>query len=101
MLWLSEVGCGAPPALPHTHMLWNQSSRIGTEVLYQCVSGYHNVGGGNVSTCTAAGQWETPPMLCQGTVRAFIYTSDALSLPALNKAEIQACHLVLGACYYS
>ncbi|XP_022607841.1 sushi domain-containing protein 1-like isoform X5 [Seriola dumerili] len=60
-----EVDCGSPPALPHSHMLWNKSSRIGTEVVYQCNSGYHNVGKGNVSICTAAGQWEEPPVLCQ------------------------------------
>uniref|UniRef100_A0A3Q3XBI7 Uncharacterized protein n=1 Tax=Mola mola TaxID=94237 RepID=A0A3Q3XBI7_MOLML len=59
------VDCGAPPALPHTHMLWNESSRMGAEVLYRCMSGYHNVGKGNVSVCTAAGQWENPSMLCQ------------------------------------
>nr|XP_019949285.1 PREDICTED: sushi domain-containing protein 1-like isoform X2 [Paralichthys olivaceus] len=61
-----EVDCGSPPAaLPHSHMLWNKSSRIGSEVVYQCNSGYHNVGKGNVSTCTAVGQWEKPPVLCQ------------------------------------
>ncbi|KAM9360266.1 sushi domain-containing protein 1 isoform 1-T1 [Symphorus nematophorus] len=63
-----EVDCGSPPALPHSHMLWNKSTRMGTEVLYQCNSGYHNVGKGNVSICTAAGQWETPSMLCQETL---------------------------------
>lgn len=41
---------------------------MGTEVVYQCNSGYHNVGKGNVSICTAAGQWERPSVLCQGTV---------------------------------
>lgn len=68
LLWLSEVDCGFPPAFNHAHMLWNKSSRMGSEVLYQCNSGYHNVGMGNVSTCTAAGRWETPSLLCEGTV---------------------------------
>ncbi|XP_056231860.1 sushi domain-containing protein 1 isoform X2 [Seriola aureovittata] len=63
-----EVDCGSPPALPHSHMLWNKSSRIGTEVVYHCNSGYHNVGKGNVSICTSAGQWEEPPVLCQETL---------------------------------
>lgn len=71
LLWLSEIDCGSPPAFPDAHMLWNKSSRMGTEVLYQCVYGYQNVGKGNVSICTAAGQWERPYVLCQGTVRAF------------------------------
>lgn len=40
---------------------------MGTKVVYQCDSGYHNVGKGNVSVCTAAGKWERA-VLCQGTV---------------------------------
>ncbi|XP_068461497.1 sushi domain-containing protein 1 isoform X2 [Clinocottus analis] len=60
-----EIDCGSPPALPHSHMLWNKSSRMGTKVVYQCNSGYHNVGKGNVSICTSAGQWKRPSMRCQ------------------------------------
>ncbi|XP_062240820.1 sushi domain-containing protein 1 isoform X3 [Platichthys flesus] len=60
-----EVDCGSPPARPHSQMLWNKSSRVGSEVVYRCNSGYHNVGKGNVSSCTAAGQWEEPLVLCQ------------------------------------
>ncbi|XP_029018313.1 sushi domain-containing protein 1 isoform X2 [Betta splendens] len=63
-----EVDCGPPPALPHAQMLWNESSKMGAEVVYQCNPGYHNVGKGNVSTCSAAGQWERPPLLCQETL---------------------------------
>ncbi|XP_062240819.1 sushi domain-containing protein 1 isoform X2 [Platichthys flesus] len=63
-----EVDCGSPPARPHSHMLWNKSSRVGSEVVYRCNSGYHNVGKGNVSSCTAAGQWEEPLVLCQETL---------------------------------
>lgn len=37
-------------------------------MIYQCISGYHNVGKGNVSICDAAGQWEEPHVLCQGRV---------------------------------
>ncbi|XP_034728234.1 sushi domain-containing protein 1 isoform X7 [Etheostoma cragini] len=62
-----EVDCGSPPSLPHSHMLWNKRSIMGTVVLYQCNSGYHNVGKDNVSICTAAGQWERPSVLCQET----------------------------------
>ncbi|XP_042278136.1 sushi domain-containing protein 1 isoform X2 [Thunnus maccoyii] len=59
------VYCGSPPALPHSHMLWNKRTMMGTEVVYQCDSGYYNVGKGNVSVCTAAGQWEGASVLCQ------------------------------------
>ncbi|XP_042176376.1 sushi domain-containing protein 1 isoform X6 [Oncorhynchus tshawytscha] len=59
-----EVDCGLPPALPHSVMLWDKSTRIGSEVVYQCNSGYYNVGEGNVSICTANGQWDKSALLC-------------------------------------
>lgn len=74
VLWLSDVDCGPPSALPHSHMLWNNSTRMGTEVHYECYSGYHNVGKGNVSVCTADGVWERPSVLCQGTVTVLTHT---------------------------
>ncbi|KAI4796287.1 hypothetical protein KUCAC02_027855 [Chaenocephalus aceratus] len=54
-----------PPAAPHSLRLWDQSSRLGSRAIYQCNSGYHNVGKGNVSKCNAAGEWERPPLLCK------------------------------------
>ena len=63
---LPEVDCGAPPGLPHSVMLWDNRSSMGAEVVYQCSSGYHNVGQGNVSVCTASGQWNKTTFLCQG-----------------------------------
>lgn len=68
MLWPPEVNCGPPPAAPHSLRLWDQSSRLGSRAIYQCNSGYHNVGKGNVSKCNAAGEWEGPPLLCKGTL---------------------------------
>lgn len=68
LLWFSEVDCGPPPALPHARAQWSKSSKMGATVLYQCIFGYQNVGRGNTSMCTAAGRWETPAVLCQGTV---------------------------------
>uniref|UniRef100_A0A8C8K5P0 Sushi domain containing 1 n=1 Tax=Oncorhynchus tshawytscha TaxID=74940 RepID=A0A8C8K5P0_ONCTS len=59
-----EVDCSSPPALPHSVMLWDKSTRIGSEVVYQCNSGYYNVGEGNVSICTANGQWDQTSFLC-------------------------------------
>ncbi|XP_053181615.1 sushi domain-containing protein 1 [Scomber japonicus] len=58
------VYCGSPPDLPHSRMLWDKRTMMGTKVVYQCDSGYHNVGKGNVSVCTAAGKWERA-VLCQ------------------------------------
>lgn len=91
--WPSEVDCGPPPHPPHTHMVWNKSSRVGAEVFYQCNYGYHNVGEGNVSVCAAAGLWEKPSVVCQGTVRSTFRIFLLLSF----RFSLQGC-IDLGAC---
>ena len=75
---LPEVDCGAPPGLPHSVMLWDNSSSMGSEVVYQCSSGYHNVGQGNGSVCTASGQWNKTTFLCQGEL--FLFDSNIVVL---------------------
>ncbi|XP_029961292.1 sushi domain-containing protein 1 isoform X2 [Salarias fasciatus] len=60
-----EVDCGEPSPVPNSVMLWDKSSSVGSEVVYQCVPGYLSVGEGNVSVCTAGGQWEGASLLCQ------------------------------------
>ncbi|XP_028313560.1 sushi domain-containing protein 1 [Gouania willdenowi] len=60
-----EVDCGPPPAQPHSHMLWDKRSRMGDQVVYECTSGYQNVGLGNISICAASGLWEKPSVLCR------------------------------------
>lgn len=63
---LVEVDCGVPPPIPHSVILWDNISTVGSQVVYQCNSGYHNVGEGNVSVCTASGEWDGASTLCQG-----------------------------------
>lgn len=63
---LVEVDCGVPPPIPHSVMLWDNISTVGSHVVYQCDSGYHSVGEGNVSVCTASGEWDGASLLCQG-----------------------------------
>ncbi|XP_048837295.1 sushi domain-containing protein 1 isoform X32 [Brienomyrus brachyistius] len=64
-LQCKEVDCGEPPSFPHAAMLWNQSSRVGAQVHYQCRAGFYNAGKGNVSLCTAGGYWDPVDILCQ------------------------------------
>lgn len=61
-----EVRCGAPPPIPHSVILWDEISTVGSQVVYQCESGYHNIGEGNVSVCAASGKWDEASLLCQG-----------------------------------
>ncbi|XP_061116664.1 sushi domain-containing protein 1 isoform X3 [Conger conger] len=60
-----EIDCGDPPFHPHSIMVWNNSTKIGTEVSYQCKPGFYNAGYGNVSLCTTDGYWNHANILCQ------------------------------------
>lgn len=55
-----------PPPIPHSVMQWDNIATVGSQVVYQCNFGYHNVGDGNVSVCTSSGEWEPASLLCQG-----------------------------------
>ncbi len=63
---LVEINCGEPPPIPHSVMLWDNISTVGSQVVYWCNFGYHNVGEGNVSVCTARGEWDAASLICQG-----------------------------------
>lgn len=63
---LLAVDCGVPPPIPHSVMLWDNISTVGSQVVYQCNSGYRSVGKGNASICTASGEWDAASLLCQG-----------------------------------
>ncbi|CAJ1068336.1 sushi domain-containing protein 1 isoform X1 [Xyrichtys novacula] len=60
-----EVDCGVPPLIPNSIMQWDNISTVGSQVVYQCLSGYHNGGGGNVSVCTADGEWDEASLHCE------------------------------------
>lgn len=55
-----------PLPIPHSVMLWDNVSTVGSQVVYLCNSGYRDVGEGNVSVCTPSGEWDAAPFLCQG-----------------------------------
>lgn len=61
-----EVDCGEPLPIPHSVMLWNKISTVGSQVVYTCNPGYHSLRGGNISVCTAGGEWDGASLLCQG-----------------------------------
>ncbi|XP_069486723.1 sushi domain-containing protein 1 [Ambystoma mexicanum] len=60
-----EVHCGTPPMVPHTNMIWDNSTRAGSVVLYACQKGFHRTGGRNLSHCTSNGSWELPDVKCK------------------------------------
>lgn len=93
------MDCGEPLPIPHSVMLWDQLSTVGSQVVYQCNPGYVNVGWGDVSVCTASGEWHEASLLCQGdinihlysTVLSFIPTQFKPCLICLNIAENIQC----------
>lgn len=68
-----EVDCGEPISIPNAVMVWDKISIVGSKVVYKCDRGYVNVGGGNISVCSASGGWTVPSVSCQGDTYIFIY----------------------------
>ncbi|KAF4113836.1 sushi domain-containing protein 1 isoform X1 [Onychostoma macrolepis] len=60
-----EVDCGVPVSLPHSVVLWNNSSSLGSVALYVCEAGYRTVGEGNVSLCNSDAKWSKVNMRCE------------------------------------
>uniref|UniRef100_A0A8C2DFD6 Sushi domain containing 1 n=1 Tax=Cyprinus carpio TaxID=7962 RepID=A0A8C2DFD6_CYPCA len=60
-----EVDCGIPVSLPHSAVLWNNSSSLGSVALYVCEAGYRTVGEGNVSLCNSDAKWSRVNMRCE------------------------------------
>lgn len=69
----AEISCGPPLILPHTNLLWDRTSRPGSVVLYECVDGFYQEGGNNISTCLQSGEWGKVFVKCKGTVTISLY----------------------------
>lgn len=64
----AEITCGPPLNLPHTNLIWDRTSRPGSVVLYECVDGFYQESGNNISTCLLSGEWGEVSVKCKGTV---------------------------------
>ncbi|XP_077456852.1 sushi domain-containing protein 1 [Stigmatopora argus] len=64
-LWCEEITCGPPQNLPYTNLLWDNSTKPGSVVLYECMDGFYQEGGDNISTCLTSGEWENVSLNCQ------------------------------------
>uniref|UniRef100_A0A8C8RIR6 Sushi domain containing 1 n=1 Tax=Pelusios castaneus TaxID=367368 RepID=A0A8C8RIR6_9SAUR len=60
-----STGCGRPPLVPNTDMIWNNISQLGGVVHYRCKKGFHRINGKNTSRCTYNGSWEIPTLICK------------------------------------
>ncbi|XP_074850782.1 sushi domain-containing protein 1 isoform X2 [Carettochelys insculpta] len=59
-----EISCGSAPEIVHGHIIGNYSSRLGSEVYYECEEGFYSEGG-NVSVCTKEEVWEPSVLICK------------------------------------
>ncbi|XP_076854889.1 sushi domain-containing protein 1 isoform X2 [Brachyhypopomus gauderio] len=60
-----EIQCGTPLPLPHSVVLWDGRTKIGSKVVYACETGYRSVGEGHVSVCVSSGHWTKTHVTCQ------------------------------------
>uniref|UniRef100_A0A8C7LRB5 Sushi domain containing 1 n=1 Tax=Oncorhynchus mykiss TaxID=8022 RepID=A0A8C7LRB5_ONCMY len=62
-----ELNCGAPLTLPHTNMLWDNTTVLGSVIEYVCKDGFYQEGGNSLSTCISSGQWGIVSIICKAT----------------------------------
>ncbi|XP_035022889.2 sushi domain-containing protein 1 isoform X6 [Hippoglossus stenolepis] len=60
-----EIDCQEPVHKPHSKILWDGTSHIGSVVSYQCDEGYHSRGLKNNSLCGESGLWEDIDLWCE------------------------------------
>uniref|UniRef100_A0A663N8Y6 Sushi domain containing 1 n=1 Tax=Athene cunicularia TaxID=194338 RepID=A0A663N8Y6_ATHCN len=61
-----EIDCGKPLMIPHTEMIWDNSTTLWSRVYYQCKEGYYFNGDRNFSECTIDQLWENITYICKG-----------------------------------
>ncbi|XP_053466083.1 sushi domain-containing protein 1 isoform X4 [Ictalurus furcatus] len=74
-----EVNCNEPHPLPHTLLVWNGSSSLGSVALYECEAGYRRVSTARVSVCGSDSQWSPVQLHCE------VYCGP---IPMLPNAEV-------------
>ncbi|XP_019410805.1 PREDICTED: sushi domain-containing protein 1 [Crocodylus porosus] len=60
-----EIDCGRPFWIPHTEMIWDKSTALGSRVYYRCIEGYYFNGDRNFSECTVSQKWENITGVCK------------------------------------
>ncbi|KAF4074768.1 hypothetical protein AMELA_G00243180 [Ameiurus melas] len=74
-----EVNCNEPHPLPHTLLVWNGSSSLGSVALYECEAGYRSISTARVSVCGSDSQWSPVQVHCE------VYCGP---IPMLPNAEV-------------
>ena len=83
-VFVVEIDCQEPVHKPHSKILWDGTSHIGSVVSYQCDEGYHSRSLKNNSVCGASGLWEDIDLWCQGAVFVDRYNEKLLLCPFIS-----------------
>ncbi|XP_077378716.1 sushi domain-containing protein 1 isoform X2 [Festucalex cinctus] len=86
-----EKTCGPPQTLPHTNLLWDRSTRPGSVVLYECMDGYYQESGDNVSTCLTSGKWAHVSINCKAKCGPIPFLAHSEVLWRNRSAVIHRC----------
>uniref|UniRef100_A0A3Q1CZM0 Sushi domain containing 1 n=1 Tax=Amphiprion ocellaris TaxID=80972 RepID=A0A3Q1CZM0_AMPOC len=71
-LLCQEISCGPPLTLPHTNLLWDRSSTPGSVVMYECMDGFYQESGNNISSCSLSGEWGKVSVKCKGRGTVYV-----------------------------
>ncbi|XP_053321810.1 sushi domain-containing protein 1 isoform X2 [Spea bombifrons] len=63
-LMCKEIHCGNPPSIPNAIVVWNGTANLGSELQYECMTGFHERGNRNVAKCTVNETWENINFTC-------------------------------------
>ncbi|XP_047674214.1 sushi domain-containing protein 1 isoform X13 [Tachysurus fulvidraco] len=74
-----EVNCSEPRPVPHTLLVWNGSSALGSVARYECETGYRSVTEESVSVCGSDNRWSDVKLHCE------VYCGP---IPMLQNAEV-------------
>ncbi|XP_029961294.1 sushi domain-containing protein 1 isoform X3 [Salarias fasciatus] len=66
-----EISCGPPVTLPNTNLRWDGSSSPGSAAQYECVDGFYQERGTNISTCSLSGEWGEVSVQCKAECGPF------------------------------
>lgn len=64
-LMCKEIDCGRPLLIPHTEIIWDNSTTLLSRVFYKCKEGYYFNGERNFSECTLDQKWESITYICK------------------------------------
>uniref|UniRef100_A0A3Q2QCS1 Sushi domain containing 1 n=1 Tax=Fundulus heteroclitus TaxID=8078 RepID=A0A3Q2QCS1_FUNHE len=75
-----EIGCGEPTPIPHA-LLWDGSSAPGSVAKCECLDGFYQESGNNLSTCSQSGLWGEVSVKYVEFVATEETACDSLSIP--------------------